>query len=246
MNLLSSINASSLPSVISIAGGGGKTSTMFALGELLRGQKVLLTTTTKILRPPLSEKYEIVESDYELKLCDKKKPVVFGIPSEEYPGKLTGCSLDQLDGFKDLFDFMIIESDGSAGRPIKAPASHEPVIFPLTELYIGVIGLDCLGKKGDDNTVHRPELFAGVRGKEKEEPITKEDLILLINHREGLFKNASDDCRKVVLLNKADLLGFKEAKELTEDIASSMNNPGTVILNSYHRDEPVLLSIEKV
>ena len=50
-----------------------------------------------------------------------------------------------------------IEGDGSRRRPVKAPASHEPVIPDCTTHLVAVAGLDGLGLPLDEPYVHRPE-----------------------------------------------------------------------------------------
>ncbi len=50
-----------------------------------------------------------------------------------------------------------VEGDGSRRRPVKAPASHEPVIPDCTTHLVPVAGLDGLGLPLDEPYVHRPE-----------------------------------------------------------------------------------------
>lgn len=228
--------------VISIVGGGGKTATMFELGRELSSYRVLMTTTTKIMKPSPSPHHRIIEKFNKDLLSQRDIPWVYGISSPEYPGKLTGVTFSFIEEMKPYFDYIIIESDGSAGRPLKAPASHEPVVSPLTDLYIGVIGVDSLFKKGDDNTVHRPELFSKIRNKEISAPLETEDLIKLINHKEGLFKNAPEKCRKIVLLNKSDLLPFEQREKICRRIIESIDIRADLILNSYESGESILFS----
>lgn len=233
-------------SIISIVGGGGKTTTLFTLAAELISKKVLLTTTTKILKPEQSDFFDIVMGGdssrflRELSIGEWKNHILCGIISEEYPGKLTGINSSFIEKVKDIFDYVIIESDGSAGRPIKAPAQHEPAILPDTSLYIGLIGLDCLGKNGSDTYVHRPELFSKIRGKSQKEKIGVSDMIKLVNSPDGLFKNAPDSCRKIALINKADLIPFREGKHLIDQIFEGSTIQVEVILNSYKKNESVL------
>lgn len=50
-----------------------------------------------------------------------------------------------------------IEGDGSRRRPVKAPASHEPVIPACTTHLVPIAGLDGLGLPLDEPYLHRPE-----------------------------------------------------------------------------------------
>ncbi len=233
-------------SIISIVGGGGKTSTLFTLAGDLKDKKVLLTTTTKILKPEHSRLYDIVIEENSEQLLeivnsgDFKNHIVCGVASEKYPGKIVGVTPAFIGKVKEAFDFIIIEADGSAGRPIKAPAEHEPVISPETNLFIGLIGLDCLGNAGNDTYVHRPEYFSHIRGKNQSEKITVSDMIKLINSPEGLFKNAPKSCRKIALINKGDLIPSTLGVSLIDQIFEKSIFPIEVILNSYKEKESVL------
>lgn len=242
MTLLEAIGPLPGKTVISICGGGGKTSTLFHLGQLLRNKPVLITTTTKIMRPAESPEYLVVDNPEELKPEAGKAPLVYGVFSSDYPGKLTGCGFPFIESMREKFSVILVEADGSAGRPVKAPEIHEPAVSPLTDIYISLIGLDCLNRRGDDSTVHRPGKFAMIREKTEGEPIVTEDLIKLAVHREGLFKNSPEGCRKIILLNKADLLPVQEGKRIAEDIAEALPFPAVVILNSYKKNPTVLFT----
>ena len=56
-------------------------------------------------------------------------------------------------------DFLLAEADGSKRLPIKAHASHEPVLFTEAEAGVAVIGLRGLGRRIEEGQVHRPELM---------------------------------------------------------------------------------------
>ncbi|MBN2657065.1 MAG: putative selenium-dependent hydroxylase accessory protein YqeC [Spirochaetales bacterium] len=249
MNLLPFVRPEKGSALISIAGGGGKTATLFELGRLLRADTVLMTTTTKIMKPEPSPFYNIidekrgVEPDWRRIDRNREKPLVFGYGSPSYPGKLTGVPLPFLEEAIRHFNYVIVEADGSARRPLKAPADHEPVISPYTDIYIGLIGLDVLDCPGDDSKVHRPELFELIRDKDRSAPVTGEDLIRLINHDRGLFKNAPDQSSRIVLLNKADLISRKVGEALCREIKDNLEFDASVVLNSYRESESVLYSL---
>ena len=63
-------------------------------------------------------------------------------------GKLKGIDREFIDKIyqKHLFDYIVVEADGSKRRPIKAPALYEPVLPRETTRVVGLIGLDALGK----------------------------------------------------------------------------------------------------
>lgn len=245
MSLIEALNLNDNKSVISICGGGGKTTTLFYLAGLLQNKKVLVTTTTRILFPEPSDLYDIIikkdSTDFLRHLNENtcKNVIVFGSSTSSDSRKLAGCTKSFIEEVKHYFDYILIEADGSAGRPVKAPAAHEPVISESTDVYIGVIGLDCLGKKADKQFVHRPELFSLIRNKNENEIITVEDLIFLIQSPVGLFKDAPRDCAKIVLLNKSDLLSRTSGNKLLSEMYKAINIPLKIILNSYKSEKTI-------
>jgi probable selenium-dependent hydroxylase accessory protein YqeC len=115
-----------------------------------------------------------------------------------------------------LADYFLIEADGAAGRPVKAPAPHEPVIPLSTTNLVGVIGLDALGLSLQEENIFRSQIFSRLTGLNSGEKIGIEALSLLICHPEGLFKGAPSGCRRHLFINKADdSEDLKMAEELT-------------------------------
>lgn len=175
--------------VTSFVGGGGKTSSMLALGTELaeQGNHVIVTTTTRMFPfdVPLAENLSCVGEKAE-------------------NGKLGPVAAP--DALKQQCDFLLIEADGSRGMPVKAPASHEPVITAGTELVIAVLGLTGIGKP-IAQVCHRPERVCALLGLHAEELVTPQMAAQLILHPNGLRKQV-EHRRFAVILNQAD--GEKE------------------------------------
>lgn len=210
--------------MISLVGGGGKTTTMFTLGELLKegGYSVLLTTTTGILNPK--------ENGYKLdyyfigNIEDGFRPnkgtiTIYGDKLSE--SKLKGGDTLFLDSLMErkIFDFIIIEADGAKMLPIKAPKDTEPVIPSLNTHTIGIIGMDALGEP-IKNIVHRPEYFKDIVGEDRmASNISEEDIVKLILDDRGLFKDSIGE--EIVFLNKTDTTykidGGLEVRSILED-----------------------------
>lgn len=188
--------------VISFVGGGGKTSAMFALAEELKklGKKVLVTTSTNIFVPDKDSFDELFLKEIKLEKINNGTIIIFG--SEIIGEKIKGPSLDILDRIieENLFDYYLIEADGAKRNPIKAPDLHEPVISSLTTKTIGIIGLDALHKNIIE-TSHRPEILIKLLNKKSYENIDIDDIINLVLHKNGLFKDSKGE--KTFLLNKA-------------------------------------------
>lgn len=188
--------------VISLIGGGGKTTTLFGLGKELKefNKKVLISTTTAIYNP------EDKDYDYyflkEIKDFNPKDSsiTIFGDRVEE--DKLIGMPLSKIDEIAErkVFDFLLIEADGAKGKPIKGHAPYEPVIPKSTTKTIGIIGLDSLGKKIED-IIHRPEIFTKITDTKYSDIIDEEIIVKYILDSEGLFKETQG--KRILLLNKA-------------------------------------------
>lgn len=208
--------------VISVVGGGGKTSLIFRLTEELvsLGKKVIVTTTTHMAYDPLRPFVEnacqedvrenIQKFGYTVAACMAERQEQEKSGSErEQEGKkpvqkIKGISEELLDRLKQECDVILIEADGAKRLPLKVPAEWEPVIPEITDLVIGVIGLDCLGKRIFD-TAHRPEMVAKFLGKSPEDFVTLEDVVCIAGSDCGLCKKVGNrDYR--VYLNKADTL----------------------------------------
>lgn len=214
--------------VIAIVGAGGKTRALFVLAEELSetGADVLLTTTTHIRDPRLEmgRRFDRVMLDRvyatpgnPLGAAPGNSPDVdpwIGLPgrgrrivlasSEESSGKLKGVHPSRIAELQRPGAFILVEADGAGMRPIKAPAEWEPVVPPSTELVLGLVGLDCLGRPMDAATVHRPQCFEAITHCPFGAPIRLTHVAALALSPAGLFKGAPPEARRVLLLNKAE------------------------------------------
>jgi len=205
---------------ITIVGGGGKTSLCFALAEelLQAGTRVITTTTTKVWqveanRAPCRVFCRSGSLSYEdLKEGLKREGHVFVAQGLLESGKVEGITRAMADSlFLDLqVDHLIIEADGAAGRPVKAPAAHEPVIPSSATMVIAMIGLEAIGRPLDPEIVFRPGLFREITGLKDGETITPVALARVFQSPNGLFKGAPDAARRIAFLNKQDLLASEE------------------------------------
>lgn len=156
------------PGVTAFIGGGGKTTLLHTLGrELAADHRVLLCTTTKIF--PFPDLPLATEAEELEKLAGE--PLVCGgtpLPN----GKLTALPIP-MSALAEQFDYVLVEADGSAGRPFKAHDSHEPVIPSEAIQAICVLGASGFGKPIEE-AAHRPELYAALSGVSQEEPVTPE------------------------------------------------------------------------
>jgi probable selenium-dependent hydroxylase accessory protein YqeC len=198
---------------IAVVGAGGKTTICerIANGLAEKLYRALLTTTTKICHPISGSVYvgsaNNITPDGYLTAAARKLLA---------DGKLEGFSPAEIAQIakKRLFDHIVIEADGANRRPVKCPNDTEPV-YPLhTDLIIGVIGLDCLGKPVSDEFVHRKELFAAVTQTHIGNTITASHIRRLIHHPNGLFRHAHASVKKIVFLNKYDTINETQQHEV--------------------------------
>lgn len=207
--------------VLSLVGGGGKTSLMFHLAQQLSraGKKVLTTTTTKIFYPSAEQnKTVLVNTDpehilHQVRSTPHYNHITAAAESLAEGSKLKGFTAEEICIFEKsgLFDWILVEADGSARRPLKAPDKHEPVIPANTTVLVAVAGLEVLGRPLSEDIVFRSKLAGALMEIAVGEPITESALVNLFNHPLGAFKGAPDQVRRFIFFNKADDLKRREA-----------------------------------
>ena len=201
---------------VAVVGGGGKTSLCFALADelLASGNRVITTTTTKVWRKEAERAPCLVFSSSGspapngLKEGLSKNGHVFVAQRPLDNGKLEGILPETADAFfRNLdVDYLIAEADGAAGRPVKTPAAHEPVVPSSATLVIAVMGLEAIGMPLDSGVVFRTGLFKELTGLEEGDALTPIALAAAFQSPRGLFRGAPESARRIAFLNKSDLL----------------------------------------
>jgi probable selenium-dependent hydroxylase accessory protein YqeC len=201
--------------VISIVGAGGKTSLMFSLAREISGlgQSVLTTTTTKIMMPSRAQSSHVVLTTSSRLLIDNarellKESLHISAASPRLPehqGKIAGFPAEFIDEIRQsgCFQWILVEADGAAQKPLKAPADHEPVISASSNWVIGVVGLGVIGKPLQADWVFRPERYASITGLSEGEPVTPASVVKAVVHPMGIFKGCPLWAQKVLFLNAA-------------------------------------------
>ena len=203
--------------VISLVGGGGKTTLMFALGKELssKAKGIIVTTTTKMWEPAPSPSFALFLSE---KFSEMKKWVIDNLQKYSYlviaqkkltDGKLQGIvpqwveELDSLPGVS----FVLVEADGAAGRSLKAPREGEPVVPLNTSLLIPVVGIDALGCPLEEKHVFRSEIAARVLNMALGSTVTESMIARLL---EEIIKVRPPNAQVMPFINKVDLPGGLE------------------------------------
>ncbi len=161
------------PGVTAVIGGGGKTTLLRAAGEELAaaGKRVLLCASTKIFPFPGLENLIDPTEEALLEALKTRRPVCTGTPVPG-TGKLTAPAIP-MARLAELADYVLVEADGSAGRPLKAHAPHEPVIPPEANQTILVAGASGFGRPILE-AAHRPALYARLAGVPEDAPVAPE------------------------------------------------------------------------
>jgi probable selenium-dependent hydroxylase accessory protein YqeC len=201
--------------VISIVGAGGKTSLMFRLAHELSGlgQSVLTTTTTKIMMPRRSQSSHVILTTSSRTLIDNavellKESLHISAASPRLPehqGKIAGFSAVIIDEIRrsSCFQWILVEADGAAQKPLKVPADHEPVIPGSSNWVIAVVGLAAIGKPLQNNWVFRHARYASITGLSEGMPVTPASVVKALIHPSGIFKGCPSRGQKILFLNTA-------------------------------------------
>jgi probable selenium-dependent hydroxylase accessory protein YqeC len=181
--------------LVAICGAGGKTTLMFVLAREMaaRGERVLVTTTTKMAA------------------AEAEGPWPPGI-SISHAGKspdgrkLQGHPPEYIDELKAAaqYDRLLVEADGSRRRPLKAPAAHEPVIPSATDAVVVVAGMSGLGLPLSEETVFRAEIWAALSGTPLGAILDAESFARVALHEAGLAKGCPAASRRMLFLNQVD------------------------------------------
>ena len=214
---------------LGLVGAGGKTTAMFQLAHQME-PPVLVSATTHlgVEQSSLADAHFILDQPF--KIADLKSCLVDGVnlftgpASEDYRIKgLAEIDLDELQRLADELDCpLLVETDGSRGLPIKAPAEHEPSVPAWVNMVAVLVGLSGLNMPLTAKTVHRPEEFSALSGAELGKPVTMPAIIRMLLHPKGGLKNIPTGARKVVIFNQADTSSIQgEAARAAEELWGS-------------------------
>lgn len=222
--------------VVSLVGGGGKTTLLYALSAYCaqKGWKVLTSTTTHIRRPQkkeflvvgVDEKVENIRFSNERDwLWQQGKYVVAGAPAKQE--KITILPDPILKEWIREADITFLEADGAKRLPCKFPAAHEPVILPHSDIVLAVAGLTAiyrpLGEVCFRSELAIEEWNREVASGRKEKRIQRETLLTpellawLLGSEKGARKG-TEGRSFFAVLNQADTSGRWESGRMILDI----------------------------
>ena len=172
-------------------GAGGKTTLMHDQAAKYRaeGNRVFVTTSTHMY----IEQDTVLSDDPEVILTELYRTgyVMAGIPEGR---KIRSLSPENYAKVCAHADVVLVEADGSNGKPIKFPNSTEPVLPDNVEEIVVVCGLQALGKPLIA-VAHRPELVKKCLDAGEDTMITLEHIAKLV--REGYLRPLRKTYRNV-------------------------------------------------
>lgn len=196
---------------ICLVGGGGKTTVMYELAAAWAacGRKVLVLTSTHILQP--ADGSFAADAAAVHNLWQQRRYAVIGTP-ELASGKLTLPPQFLYEAMKPQADVILCEADGSKHHPCKAPAAHEPVLLPDSDIVLAVAGMDALGNSLAQ-ACQRPQLAADLLDCSADKIIDAQMLTALLLSEQGARKNVGTRAYYIVL-NKCYLLKALQREEM--------------------------------
>lgn len=186
--------------VISIVGGGGKTTLMYTLANYYAGEGrcVVATTTTHIRRP---SEYPVAENREEVaRLLNEHHIVVAGVDASGNKLKMSDCM--DISDYMALADVVLVEADGAKCLPCKVPIEKEPVIPKESDIVIGVMGMDTLGQPLGE-ICFRKERALELLAVDEQHRMTEEDMAKILSSDWGTCKGV-ENREYYVVLNKCD------------------------------------------
>lgn len=199
---------------LALVGAGGKTTALFQLARQLTARRypaALVATTTHlgVWQAAAADRHLIAAGRADLAALEGGLPPgVTLVSSPSIGDRLGGLRPDVLLWLHEICRKcaapLLIEADGGRGRPLKAPADHEPALPDFVETVVVVAGLSGLGQPLTDEQVHRLDIFTHLSNLKIGDIITAEAVARLLTHPEGGLKGIPAGARRVALLNQAD------------------------------------------
>lgn len=200
-----------------LIGAGGKTTLMYWFAKAWRRLRkpCICTTTTRIFPPTKQQCADMLVGEYG-EVCETlaySNYQCVTVLRKIEQGKGLGFTAAEALSFRDLASHVVVEADGSAGKPIKAHREDEPVVSEKASCVVAVIGGWAVGRLLDGDSVHRPELFAQRCGKPIGSEITARDVTRVVFHRDGWLRGLGENSDIYIALTGPDN-GLGEAFEL--------------------------------
>lgn len=238
-------------SIIALAGGGGKTTSLFLLGREIaeQGRKVVLAAAAKMYKPA-GDQIPILLDNQEgigcraAELLRTHNLILAGAGVEN--GKLTGLPCPLLLKLAALpqVDIVVTEADGSRGLPLKFPAEYEPVVCSAKTVVVPVLGISALGKRLDEGSIQRWHLACRHLGVQYGAEITPQLAAAVLCHplSYGRFLGVN---RVVPLINQVENNAQEDLAWEMAKILIAQKGIHRVVIGAVQTDRPVRAVIHR-
>lgn len=210
---------------ISVTGGGGKTTFLIRFASWLKahGKKVLVTTTTKVRSPYVTDYgADCIFGDESVLEFEPSSPcIIFYAVGAKDDAKWTSVDFGVLEILKGRYDVVLNESDGSRGLPVKIHTSRDPQVPPCTTYTVSVMGLWASGKMTSEVAF----------GEERNLVVDRDYLAWYLDTGEGLLKGSHEGSRAII---------FNGADSCSDEIIRGLDYPADVTVVSASIDKGVL------
>ncbi len=200
--------------LIALVGGGGKTTTMFAIANALAGTSVISTTTKMGADQHRGHALLISPDDTDLAAALMTHQRVVAWNAVEGT-KALGITPETADRWHGIADNVVIEADGARRRAFKAPRPFEPVIPSRTTTLIACIGASALSRVIQD-ACHRPMRVAAIAECRPGERLTPQRAAAVLLSDRGSRKGLPSGARYAVAICQVKPSEASFAAELAE------------------------------
>jgi molybdenum cofactor cytidylyltransferase len=216
---------------VAIVGGGGKTTTMFALAEQLRGTAVVTATTKMGHDQHRGLPVLLSPTDAELTAALSRSRSVVAWKSIDGTKAVGVDPIDCDRWFTDVegVDHVLVEADGARRRPFKAPGALEPVIPATATTVIIVAGADALGRVIGDQC-HRPLRVAALAGCRPYERLTPDRAAKVLLHERGFLASVPPAARVAIVITKVDDNTSQAVSELCRAVIARLEPANAITL----------------
>ncbi len=195
--------------IICFAGAGGKKTSMVHLAALHDGH-VGLTNTIKVPFRLKRESDDLIPldegADVEAALAALAGKRIAGYAGPKTRSfRLEGIAPDTIAAIHQAggFDATYVKVDGARMRLAKGHKSGEPILVPGTTTVLLFASAHVVGRTLDDETVHHPDIFAGLVGAAVGDVITEAHVAAALSHQVATIGVATP-ARIVPVINMAD------------------------------------------
>jgi molybdenum cofactor cytidylyltransferase len=210
MPLLSELIALPALPLISLVGAGGKTTTMYTFASELaqKHERVITTTTTNIYFPRPGETDTLIVAAETPVLIKMVQAAWKQHQRVTVAGKMIGAgkigALEPGQPYELLTksgaSVVIVEADGARRHMIKAPAAHEPVVPPQTNVALLLMSAEAINRPLSAEVAHRPEHIASLLGIQQGDILTPARIAKLMTSAQGAMQGIPDGAQVYLLI----------------------------------------------